>query len=241
MMKMLIWMEETLQQATHMTVRMTLREQRNGYNSQTGDTRNDQARYNRFNSNNAQDYRYGRDDENDNYRQQSRYNNRDYGDNQESDDDEYDDDDDDAGYHGPARRSSGNHYNSKRRRYGPRRHGHGRRREYPDREQGGYGRRFDDRDRYNYSPNRRWDRSNRNPHGQYNYNNAPEGSNRFSNRNTGPLLRGNVMGRHAPVLGPIGPENKRAIQQSTSLRMSIMTITAPLETHRLIRSKALKK
>ena len=87
-----------------------IREQRNGYNSQTGDTRNDQARYNRFNSNNAQDYRYGRDDENDNYRQQSRYNNRDYGDNQESDDDEYDDDDDDAGYHGPARRSSGNHY-----------------------------------------------------------------------------------------------------------------------------------
>ena len=179
-----------------------IREQRNGYNSQTGDTRNDQARYNRFNSNNAQDYRYGRDDENDNYRQQSRYNNRDYGDNQESDDDEYDDDDDDAGYHGPARRSSGNHYNSKRRRYGPRRHGRGRRREYPDREQGGYGRHFDDGDRYNYSPNRRWDRSNRNPHGQYNYNNAPEGSNRFSNRNTGPLLRGNVMGRHAPVLQP---------------------------------------
>ena len=62
--------------------------------------------------------------------------------------------------------------------------------------------------RYNYSPDRRRDRSNRNTHGQYNYNNAPEGSKRFSSRNTGPLLRGNVMGRHAPVLQPNRPAKR---------------------------------
>ena len=185
-----------------------IRERRNGYNSRMEDNRNNQAGYNRFNRNNEQDYRYDRDDENDDYRRQSRYDDRGYSDNPESDDDEYDDEDDDAGYHGPARRSPGNHYNSRRRRYGPRRHSRGRRHEYPDRGQGGYGGHFDDRARYNYSPDRRRDRSNRNTHGQYNYNNAPEGSKRFSSRNTGPLLRGNVMGRHAPVLQPNRPAKR---------------------------------
>ena len=100
-------------------------------------------------------------------------------------------------------------------------------------------RHFDDRARYNYSPDRRWDRSNRNTHGQYNYNNAPEGSKRFSSRNTGPL-RGNVMGDMRLYCSPIGPQSEMAIQQLTSSRMSIMTITAPTSTPTHLKTGATK-